>query len=93
MRALIDCNSVLYQSTDARSNGVTPSARLPISWTSLSVLYISLLLFFDPDVFYNPENENELLASMDIYHPVRIRGKQTINNTVIESEVSREDSD
>ena len=75
---MIGCNSVLYQSTDARSNGVTPSARLRISWTSLSVLVISLLLlFFDPDVFYNPENENELLASMDIDYPVRIRGKKT----------------
>ena len=71
---------MLYQSTDARSNGVTPSARLRISWTSLSVLFIFLLLllFFDPDVFYNPENENELLASMDIDHPVRIRGKKTV---------------
>ena len=68
---------MLYQSTDARSNGVTPSARLRISWTSLSVLFILLLLFFDPDVFYNPENENELLASMDIDHPVRIRGKKS----------------
>ena len=84
---------MLYQSTDARSNGVTPSARLQISWTSLSVLFILLLLFFDPDVFYNPENENELLASMDIDHPVRIRGKKSINNTVIDSEVSEEDSD
>ena len=84
---------MLYQSTDARSNGVTPSARLRISWTSLSVLFILLLLFFDPDVFYNPENENELLASMDIDHPVRIRGKKGINNTVIDSEVSEEDSD
>ena len=84
---------MLYQSTDARRNGVTPSARLRISWTSLSVLFILLLLFFDPDVFYNPENENELLASMDIDHPVRIRGKKSINNTVIDSEVSEEDSD
>ena len=84
---------MLYQSTDARSNGVTPSARLRISWTSLSVLFILLLLFFDPDVFYNPENENELLASIDIDHPVRIRGKKSINNTVIDSEVSEEDSD
>ena len=84
---------MLYQSTDARSNGVTPSARLRISWTSLSVLFILLLLFFDPDVFYNPENENELLASMDIDHPVRIRGKKSINNTVIDSEVFEEDSD
>ena len=84
---------MLYQSTDARSNGVTPSARLRISWTSLSVLFILLLLFFDPDVFYNPENENELLASMDIDHPVRIRGKKSIKNTVIDSEVSEEDSD
>ena len=41
-------------------------------------LFILLLLFFDPDVFYNPENENELLASMDIDHPVRIRGKKTV---------------
>ena len=84
---------MLYQSTDARSNGVTPSARLRIFWTSLSVLFILLLLFFDPDVFYNPENENELLASMEIDHPVRIRGKKSINNTVIDSEVSEEDSD
>ena len=84
---------MLYQSTDARSNGDTPSARLRICWTSLSVLFILLLLFFDPDVFYNPENENELLASMDIDHPVRIRGKKSINNTVIDSEVSEEDSD
>ena len=83
---------MLYQSTDALSNGVTPSARLRISWTSLLVLFILLLLFFDPDVFYNPENENELLASMDIDHPVRIRGKKSRSNTVIESEVSEEDS-
>ena len=81
-RVLIGWNSVLYQSTDARSNGVTPLARLRISWTSLSVLFILLLLLllllFDPDVFYNPENENELLASMDIDHPVRMRGKKKV---------------
>ena len=34
------------------------------------------LLFFDPNVFYNLENENELLASMDIDHPMRIQGKK-----------------
>ena len=37
-------------------------------------IYIFFFLFynffFDPDVFYNPKNENELLASMDIDHPV-----------------------
>ena len=27
--------------------------------------------FFNPDVLYNQENEKELLASMDIDHPVR----------------------
>ena len=84
---------MLYQSTDARSNSVTLSARLRISWTSLLVLFILLLLFFDPDVFYNPENENKLLPSMDIDHPVRIQGKKSTSNTVIESEVSEEDSD
>ena len=35
-------------------------------WT----LFIYLLLFLDPDVLCNLENENELLASMDIDHPV-----------------------
>ena len=54
---------------------------------------LGLLLFFDPNVFYNLENENELLASMDIAHPVRIQGKNSSNNTVIESEVSEEVSD
>ena len=34
------------------------------------------LLFFDPNVFYNLENENELLASMDIDHPMHIQGKK-----------------
>ena len=37
---------------------------------------LGLLLFFDPNVFYNLENENELLASMDVDHPVRIQGKK-----------------
>ena len=41
-----------------------------------------LSLFFDPNVFYNLENENELLASMDIDHPVLIHGKNRTNNTV-----------
>ena len=60
----------------------------------LSQPVLLLLLFFDPDVFYNPGNENELLDSMDIDHPVRIQGKKnSINNSVIESEVSEEDSD
>ena len=45
--------------------------------------------FFNPDVLYNQENEKELLASMDIDHPVR----NSTNNTVIESEVSEELSD
>ena len=45
--------------------------------------------FFYPDVLYNQENEKELLASMDIDHPVR----NSTNNTVIESEVSEEVSD
>ena len=57
------------------------------------LLLLLLLLLFNQDVFYNPENENELLASMDIDHPVRIQGKKkkkrSINNTVIESEVPK----
>ena len=40
-------------------------------------------------VLYNQENEKELLASMDIDHPVR----NSTNNTVIESEVSEEVTD
>ena len=83
---------MLYQRTDARSNGVTPSARLRNSWTSLSALFIYLFIYlfihlfiylfiiiiiiFDSGVFYNLGNENELLASMDIDHPVRIEGKK-----------------
>ena len=60
----------------------------------LSRFYLFYYYYFSiQDVFYNPENENELLASMDIDHPVRIRGKKSINNTVIDSEVSEEDSD
>ena len=43
------------------------------------IILLLLLLFFDPDVFYNLENENELLASMDIDHPVRIQGKEQYN--------------
>ena len=47
------------------------------NFLDFSLGFISLLLlFFDPDVFYNPENENELLGSMDIDHPVRIQGKK-----------------
>ena len=47
----------------------------------LSRFYLFIYLFiiiiiFDPDVFYNLEKENELLASMDIDHPVRIQGKK-----------------
>ena len=74
---------MLYQSTDARSHGVTPSARL------LKCLSEFPLGFFYPDVLYNQENEKELLASMDIDHPVC----NSTNNTVIESEVSEEVSD
>ena len=32
--------------------------------------YLFITLFLYPDVLYNVENENELLASMDIDHPV-----------------------
>ena len=39
-------------------------------------LGLGLLLFFDPNVFYNLENENELLVSMDIDHPVRNKVKK-----------------
>ena len=44
--------------------------------------YLFITLFLDPDVLYNVENENELLASMDIDHPVCNR----TNNMVIKSE-------
>ena len=39
-------------------------------------LFIIIIIIFDSDVFYNLGNENELLASMDIDHPVRIEGKK-----------------
>ena len=58
-------------------------------------VFFNLLIFccccccFYPDVLYNLENENELLASTDIDHAVR---NSTIN-TVIETEVSEEVSD
>ena len=35
-------------------------------------LFIIIIIIFDSGVFYNLGNENELLASMDIDHPVRI---------------------
>ena len=46
---------------------------------------LSVFFFFDPDVLYSLENENDPLASMDISHPVR---NSANINTVIESEVS-----
>ena len=72
---------MLYQSTDARSNGFTPSARLRNASVDISLLYFS-----DPDVSYNLENENELLASMDVDHLVR----NITNNMAIKGEVSEE---
>ena len=45
--------------------------------------------FFTQTSYCNLENENELLALMDIDHPVR----NSTNNTVIGSEVSEEISD
>ena len=67
---------------------VTPlSARLRNTWTSLSAFYLFIIIY--PDVLDNLENENELLASMDINPPVR----SSTNNTVIESEVSEKVSD
>ena len=50
------------------------------------IFFFLINYFFCPDVLYNLENENELLASMDIDHPVR----NSTNNTVIENEVSEE---
>ena len=51
MRALIGWKSVLYQSTDAWSNGVTLSARFWNAWTSLSVFYLFIFIFFWPRRF------------------------------------------
>ena len=78
-----------YRCSEQRYHAISPFVKCLAF--SLSFLFISLLLilFFEPDVLYNLENENELLASMDIDHPVR----NTTNNTVIESEVSEEVSD
>ena len=48
-----------------------------LSWFYLFIyLFITIIIIFDSGVFYNLGNENELLASMDIDHPVRIEGKK-----------------
>ena len=56
---------------------------------SLVIIIIIIIIIIDPNVLYNLVNENELLASMDIDHPVR----NSTNHTVIESEIFREVSD
>ena len=54
-------------------------------------LDFSLGIFFDPDVLYDleNENENELLASVDIEHPVN----NSTNYTMLESEISEQVTD
>ena len=69
-RALSD-----YRCTEQRCHAMSPFVKF-LDFSQLGFIYLLLLLFFDPDVFYNLENENELLASMDIDHPVRIQGKK-----------------
>ena len=69
-----------YRCTESRCHAISPFVKC-LSEFSLG--------FFYPDVLYNQENEKELLASMDIDHPVR----NSTHNTVIESEVSEEVSD
>ena len=54
--------------------------------------YFSLgIFFFDPDVLYDLENEyeHELLASVDIEHPV----SNSTNYTMLESEISEQVTD
>ena len=65
-------------------HGVTVSRHQPVC--KMPGLLFRFFLF---GVLCNLENENELLASMGIDHPVR----NSTNNTVIESEVSEEVSD
>ena len=43
---------------------------------SFGFIYVIIIIIIIISIFYNPENDNELLASMDIDHPVRIRGKK-----------------
>ena len=81
-----------YRCTEQRCHSISPFVKcLDFSLVYFILFYFILFFnfFFDPDVLYNLENENELLASMDIDHPVR----NSTNNTVIESEVSEEVSD
>ena len=70
-----------YRCTESRCHAISPFVKCQSEF--------SLGFFFYPDVLCNQENEKELLASMDIDHPVR----NSTNNTVIESEVSEEVSD
>ena len=67
-------------------HGVTVSRHQPVC--KMPVRVLSRFSFY-PDVLYNQGNEKELLASMDMDHPVR----NSTNNTVIEREVSEEVSD
>ena len=67
-------------------HGVTVSCHQPVCKMPVRVLSRFLL---PRRLIYNLENEKELLASMDIDHPVH----NSTNNTVIESEVSEEVSD
>ena len=54
-----------------RCHAISPFVRrLDFSLPSF-YFYLLLLFVFYPDVLYNLKNENELLASMDIDHPVR----------------------
>ena len=71
--------------TRVQMHGVTVSRHQPVCKMPVRVLS----RFFYPYVLYNQENEKELLASMDLDHPVR----NSTHNTVIESEFSEEVSD
>ena len=70
---------------------VTVSRHRPICKMADEFPDFSLGIFFDPDVLYDleNENENELLASVDIEHPVN----NSTNYTMLESEISEQVTD
>ena len=79
-----------YRCTEKRCHAISPFVKcLDFSLGFLFIYLFIYLFFFYPDVLYNLENKNGLIASMDLDHPVR----NSTNNTVIESEVSEEDVD
>ena len=60
------------------------SCHLPICKTADLLPYFSIGTLFDVDVLYDMEDENELLASVEIENAIR----NNTNNSVVESEIS-----